>query len=109
MQHQTWSFAYAALLLIGALIGFARGSPASLYAGGGAALTIFLLELAVVRAPAVAAFAQLAIAAILTYVMAQRFLRSGKFMPAGMVALLSLAMTGIYLNRALSVSKAHVA
>lgn len=108
MNHALYSQIYAALLLVGALVGFARGSPASLYAGGGAALTIFLLELAIARAP-VAAFAQLALAAVLTYVMSQRFLKSGKFMPPGLVALLSLAMTGIYLHRALNAGKAHAA
>lgn len=96
------STVFSGLLLVGGLAGAARGSYISLAAAGGSALALAGLEraLASPSAQAPAALAQTALAAVLALSMGDRFARSGKVMPAGLVAGLSAAMTVLYALRA---------
>jgi uncharacterized membrane protein (UPF0136 family) len=102
----TASYTYGILLLIGGIAGAAKGSAASLIAAGGAAAAILGLEQLVPRASwaTVAGTSQLAIAGALAFTMYGRFSRSGKFMPAGLVASLSAAMFLVYGSRVLALA-----
>ncbi|GAA5938249.1 TMEM14 family protein [Sporobolomyces koalae] len=84
---QVFGFVSAALISIGGLIGFLkRSSIASLVAGGGSGL---LLAYGVnSRDHRVVT----GVAGVLFVVMGNRFLRSGAFMPAGLVTLLSTGL-----------------
>lgn len=99
------SYAYAALLAVGGAMGFAKGSTASLMGGVGGAVVFAAAEHYVAAAPALAgplSAAQVLAASGLAYVMGSRYSASGKFMPAGLVAALSLSMVLIYGARALA-------
>ena len=99
------SFTYGALLVLGGAMGASKGSTASLVAGGGSGLAIVATEallaggVAAGGARTVVEAVQLTLAGALAYVMGQRFARSGKFMPAGMVATLSAALAVAYAAR----------
>lgn len=88
------TFAFAALLTIGGGYGyFKKGSAKSLGAGLGAALILALCARSMVGpagvGPARVAFA---LCTLLGIAMASRFNNSKKFMPAGLVAVLSLGL-----------------
>jgi uncharacterized membrane protein (UPF0136 family) len=79
-----------------------QGSTASVLAGVGCGGAVILLQLAAskfARQRAMALLALLALAASVAGMMLQRYLASGKFMPAGMVTLLSTGMALLYLVR----------
>jgi uncharacterized membrane protein (UPF0136 family) len=91
---------YGGAIALGGLVGFLkRGSVASLGAGCGSGGMILLLahaSLQKYRRGEAAHFetaASLLIALLLSAAMGSRYRSSGKFMPAGMVAALSLAMS----------------
>ncbi|PSC68036.1 membrane protein [Micractinium conductrix] len=94
---------YAALLALGGFVGYAtKGSTASLGGGLGSAVVLAGCTWASLNAfhrgqlcrPAT--LLSLAVSACLTYLMWQRLQRTGKVMPAGMVASLSAAMSLFY-------------
>ncbi|CAM6084901.1 unnamed protein product [Calypogeia fissa] len=96
---QKLTLVYAALVGVGGVVGFAKsGSNKSLMTGGGAALVLFLVFTQLPTHPTFASSVGLGISAVLLGVMYPRFKQSGKFMPAGLVALVSLIMTGGYLH-----------
>ena len=102
------SYSYAALLLLGGVMGASKGSMASLAAAGGAAVVLGGLEAIAAQKPwvALASGAQAAVALGLTALMGDRFARSGKLMPAGLVAGLSAAMLIVYVLRVSAASAA---
>lgn len=96
---QKLTLVYAALVGVGGLVGFAKsGSIKSLMAGGGAALALFLVFTQLPTHPTFASSVGLGISGVLLGIMFPRFQKSGKFMPAGLVSLVSLIMTGGYLH-----------
>ncbi|XP_073273883.1 protein FATTY ACID EXPORT 5-like [Primulina huaijiensis] len=97
---------YGLLLVVGGVIGYSRkGSTASLAGGAGTGLLLVLagfLSLQAYNKRTNSYFAlilETAIAAMLTWVMTQRYLQTSKIMPAGMVAGISFLMTGFYLYK----------
>ncbi|GAA5995497.1 hypothetical protein JCM5350_006014 [Sporobolomyces pararoseus] len=83
-NDQLYGFISAALISVGGLMGFLkRSSVASLVAGGGSGLSLaYGVHSRNHRLVT-------GVAAVLFLVMGNRFLRSGRFMPAGLVTLLS--------------------
>lgn len=85
----------------GAFAFIKKGSTKSLMSAGGSALILALAGRSMVGATAKSSvFVALAVAVLLTVVMAGRFQRTGKVMPAGMMAGSSLAMSIAYLATA---------
>ena len=95
---------YGALLILGGLMGARKGSMPSLIAGGTSGVIIILLEYLfssakATKGSALIALAEVFISSTLTLLMAQRYAGSGKFMPAGLVALMSGGMSAVYAAR----------
>lgn len=95
---------YAFLLAVGGVAGYlTKGSTASLGGGLGSAVVLSVCTYVSLQAyykgqlcrPAT--FVSLVISAALAWVMWQRYTRTGKLMPAGMVAGLSAAMAAFYI------------
>lgn len=83
---------YAALLAIGGVMGFVKaGSKASLVAGVASAI-VAAIALGLTFAAVSGFWLGAALAVVLLFVFAQRFLRTRKFMPAGVICLLSAAV-----------------
>jgi uncharacterized membrane protein (UPF0136 family) len=84
---------YALLLVVGGVIGFVKaGSRPSLIAGVGSGV-VALVALAVsTRNPAVGFGIGLATALVVGVQMGNRYRRTGKFMPPGLVALVSVGV-----------------
>ncbi|KAL3675050.1 hypothetical protein R1sor_024998 [Riccia sorocarpa] len=98
-MSQKLTLAYAALVGVGGVIGFVKsGSAKSLATGGGAALALYYVYTQLPVNPVFASSFGLGISAVLLAVMGPRFKKSGKFMPAGLVAVYSLVMTAGYLH-----------
>ncbi|CAK9784466.1 TMEM14-domain-containing protein [Cutaneotrichosporon oleaginosum] len=98
-EYDIPGFIYASLISAGGLMGFIKkGSVASLIAGGGSGV---LAGWGAYRASynPKDVRVSLAVAAVLTLLMGKRFLASGKFMPAGLVAALSILMVVRYAMR----------
>src|SRR5688572_23490788 len=92
MTPDTISFTFAALIAMGGVIGFVRrGSVASLAAGFafGAILAFGAYQTSVNPDNY---YLTLATSIVLASLMAYRFVNTGKFMPAGMITLMSLGM-----------------
>ena len=101
----TASYVYGALLIVGGVMGAAKGSTASLIAGGGSGVVICALEWALAAYPSqrrALGVCQAVLALTLLYVMGSRFLKTNKFMPAGLVAGMSGLLVLGYASRALS-------
>lgn len=99
------AYGYAAILLLGGVIGASKGSIESLIAAGVSAAAVAGAEMLMSR-PGYASMAgatQLAVTVALAYVMFGRFSKSGKVMPAGMVCGLSVVMALCFLARLYSV------
>ncbi|KAH6778494.1 Transmembrane proteins 14C [Perilla frutescens var. frutescens] len=106
MHDFCFTIPYGMVVVCGGVIGYARkGSAASL---GGGVGTGFLLLLAGYlslqafhkrRNSYFALFLETVVAAILTWIMGQRYLQTGKIMPAGIVAGISGIMTVFYLYK----------
>jgi len=111
MAVSTASYVYAGLLAAGGLMGFSKGSTASLIGGAGSGLVVAALEYAAARgspSPDVASAlsgAQVLVASGLAYTMGSRFANGGKFMPAGLVASMSAVMVLVFAARALQIRK----
>lgn len=82
---------YAVFMLLGGLMGFRAGSKVSLYAGFGSGAALLAAFGATYYALGVGLWAGCALAAILTLMFGSRLAKSGKFMPTGMLLVVSLA------------------
>uniref|UniRef100_A0A2P2J7G5 Uncharacterized protein MANES_15G072900 n=1 Tax=Rhizophora mucronata TaxID=61149 RepID=A0A2P2J7G5_RHIMU len=106
MHDFCFTIPYGLVLVFGGVAGYVKkGSLASL--GGGAATGLLLiiagyfsLKAFERRKNSYPAFAiETVCAAMLTFVMGQRYLQTSKIMPAGIVAGISALMTGFYLYK----------
>lgn len=96
---QKLTLAYAALVGVGGIMGFARsGSNTSLVAGGGSALILYYVFLNLPTKPIMSSIIGLGISGLLLFVMGSRYSESGKVFPAGVVSLYSLVMAGGYIH-----------
>jgi uncharacterized membrane protein (UPF0136 family) len=86
---------YGLLLIFGGVKGYQSGSNDSLYMGAGSGVLALLLTALSTRMPRLGLGLGALVAAILTGVMGWRFEKTGKLMPAGMIATTSLLATGI--------------
>jgi uncharacterized membrane protein (UPF0136 family) len=86
---------YGLLLIFGGVKGYQAGSKDSLYMGGGSGVLALLLTILSTRMPRLGLGLGALVAAILTGVMGWRFEKTGRIMPAGMIATTSLLATGI--------------
>lgn len=83
---------YALLLGVGGYVGYRKaGSRPSLYAGSFSA-TIALVSLALTSLGGIGFWVGLVLAVLMTGTFAARFRKTGRFMPSGMLALVSVAM-----------------
>lgn len=82
---------YGVILILGGIMGYTKGkSRVSLLAGSISGIVILGIFAWSLQSPTAALLLGAAMAALLTIGMGIRFIRSGKFMPAGVIALLSL-------------------
>ncbi|EEF39398.1 protein FATTY ACID EXPORT 5 [Ricinus communis] len=95
---------YGLILIVGGVIGYLkRGSMASLGGGVGTGLLLLLAGYLSLKAFGKRKNSYLALAietvcaAVLTFVMGQRYMQTSKIMPAGIVGGISALMTGFYL------------
>jgi uncharacterized membrane protein (UPF0136 family) len=95
---------YGLLLIFGGVKGYQEGSSSSLYAGAGSGVLALLLTAVSLKRPRLGLGLGAFVAAILTGVMGWRFEKTGKLMPAGMIATTSLLAMGI---ETLGAVKAH--
>ncbi|KAI6690547.1 hypothetical protein NL676_027375 [Syzygium grande] len=106
MHDFCFTFPYGLLLVIGGLIGFLRKkSVASLAGGAGAGLLLVLAGYLSLKAfekrrnSYAALVLETVCAAVLTFVMGQRYVQTSKIMPAGILAGISALMTGFYIYK----------
>ncbi|KAG7585390.1 F-box domain [Arabidopsis thaliana x Arabidopsis arenosa] len=86
-------------LLPGGLMGYLkRGSKISLVAGGGSAALFYYVYTELPGNPVLASSIGIVGSAALTGMMGSRYLRTRKVVPAGVVSVVSLVMTGAYLH-----------
>ncbi|KAL3641491.1 hypothetical protein CASFOL_016459 [Castilleja foliolosa] len=98
-MSQKLTLGYAALVGIGGLMGYLKGgSTKSLIAGGVSASILFFVYTLLPVNPVLASCVGGVISATLLGVMGLRFKKSGKVFPAGVVAGMSLVMSGGYLH-----------
>ncbi|AEC07812.1 Protein FATTY ACID EXPORT 7 [Arabidopsis thaliana] len=96
---QKFTLAYASLLGVGGLMGYLkRGSKISLVAGGGSAALFYYVYTELPGNPVLASSIGIVGSAALTGMMGSRYLRTRKVVPAGLVSVVSLVMTGAYLH-----------
>eukprot|EP00246_Nothoceros_aenigmaticus_P008493 TRINITY_DN231_c0_g1_i1.p1 TRINITY_DN231_c0_g1~~TRINITY_DN231_c0_g1_i1.p1 ORF type:complete len:120 (+),score=15.43 TRINITY_DN231_c0_g1_i1:168-527(+) len=100
MHDFCFTIPYGLAILLGGLLGYLRkGSTTSLLGGVGAGLVMLLAATLSLRAfqrnskSFAALFVEAAVSIALTVVMGQRFQATFKFMPAGIVATISGAMS----------------
>jgi uncharacterized membrane protein (UPF0136 family) len=86
---------YGLLLIFGGIKGYQSGSEESLYAGAGSGVLALLFAALSTRMPRLGLGLGTLVAAVLTGVMGWRFEKTGRLMPAGMIAIASLFATGI--------------
>ncbi|KAF3338809.1 putative lysozyme-like protein-like protein [Carex littledalei] len=99
LMSQKFTLAYAILVGAGGIMGFIKkGSMKSAAAGGLSSLLLFYVYSQLPTNPTFASSLGLGISGALLTVMGSRFKNSGKIMPAGIVSLVSLFMTGGYLH-----------
>ncbi|KAG4203964.1 hypothetical protein ERO13_A04G018500v2 [Gossypium hirsutum] len=106
MHDFCFTIPYGLILVAGGVIGYWRkGSTASLAGGGGTGLVLILagyLSLKAFEKKKNSYFAlvlETVTAAVLTWIMGQRYYQTSKVMPAGIVAGISALMTGFYLYK----------
>ncbi|KAG5255190.1 hypothetical protein OIU76_019117 [Salix suchowensis] len=106
MHDFCFTIPYGLALVIGGVIGYLKkGSMASLGGGAGTGLVLIIAGYLSLKAfeKRKNSFLGLAIetvcAAILTFVMGQRYIQTSKMMPAGIVAGISALMTLFYLYK----------
>ncbi|XP_024362701.1 uncharacterized protein [Physcomitrium patens] len=98
-MSQKLTLAYAILVGVGGLMGFAKsGSSKSLMAGGGSASILYYVYLNLPSNPVMASAIGLGISGMLLFIMGSRYMESGKVFPAGVVSLFSLVMAGGYIH-----------
>ncbi|KAG0584614.1 hypothetical protein KC19_3G222600 [Ceratodon purpureus] len=98
-MSQKLTLAYAVLVGVGGLMGFAKsGSSKSLMAGGGSASILYYVFLNLPSNPVLASAIGLGISGMLLFIMGSRYMESGKVFPAGVVSLFSLVMAGGYIH-----------
>ncbi|XWS09811.1 hypothetical protein CRYUN_Cryun39dG0021300 [Craigia yunnanensis] len=97
---------YGLILVAGGVIGYVKkGSTASLGGGVGSGLVLIIAGYLSLKAFEKGKNSYLALvletvtAAVLTWVMGQRYYQTSKIMPAGIVAGISALMTGFYLYK----------
>ncbi|MBA3534514.1 MAG: TMEM14 family protein [Ardenticatenales bacterium] len=88
---------YGLILIFGGVKGYQSGSQDSLYAGAGSGILALLCAVLSLKMPRLGLGLGALIATILTGVMGWRFEKTGKLMPAGMIATTSLLAMGIEL------------
>lgn len=104
---QKLTLAYATLVGVGGVIGYAKSkSTKSLIAGGGSSLVLYYVSTQLPANPVFASAVGLGVSLLLLAVMGIRFKKSGKFFPAGVVSLVSLIMTGGYIHGIMRASHA---
>ncbi|KAA3452955.1 protein FATTY ACID EXPORT 6-like [Gossypium australe] len=106
MHDFCFTIPYGLILVAGGVIGYSRkGSTASLAGGVGTGLVLILagyLSLKAFEKKKNSYFALVlenVTAAVLTWIMGQRYYQTSKVMPAGIVAGISALMTGFYLYK----------
>ncbi|GAA0183406.1 hypothetical protein LIER_42400 [Lithospermum erythrorhizon] len=106
MHDFCFTIPYGVIMMTGGIIGYAKkGSTASLAGGLGTGMVLILAGYLSLQAfhkrnnSYFASFLQTVCAAVLTWVMSQRYLRTSKIMPAGLVAGISAVMTAFYLYK----------
>ncbi|KAK8579126.1 hypothetical protein V6N13_142349 [Hibiscus sabdariffa] len=106
MHDFCFTIPYGLILVAGGVIGYLKkGSTASLAGGVGTGLLLILagyLSLKAFEKKKNSYFAlvlETVTAAVLTWIMGQRFYQTSKVMPAGTVAGISALMTGFYLYK----------
>ncbi|KAG2298810.1 hypothetical protein Bca52824_035282 [Brassica carinata] len=98
-MSQKFTLVYASLLGVGGLMGYLkRGSKISLVAGGGSAALFYYVYKELPENPVLASSIGIVGSATLTGMMGSRYLRTRKVVPAGVVSMVSLVMTGAYLH-----------
>ncbi|XP_038688908.1 protein FATTY ACID EXPORT 6-like isoform X1 [Tripterygium wilfordii] len=106
MHDFCFTIPYGLILIGGGVFGyFKKGSTASLAGGVGTGLVLVLAGYLSLKAfekrknSHFALIVETVCAVTLTYVMGQRYYQTSKIMPAGMVAGISVLMTGFYLYK----------
>ncbi|XP_010472652.1 PREDICTED: protein FATTY ACID EXPORT 7 [Camelina sativa] len=98
-MSQKFTLVYASFLGAGGLVGYLKGrSKISLVAGGGSAALFYYVSAELPRNPVLASSIGIVGSVALTGMMGSRYLRTRKVVPAGVVSLVSLVMTGAYLH-----------
>ncbi|KAJ8621206.1 hypothetical protein MRB53_029735 [Persea americana] len=98
-MSQKLTLGYAALVGAGGVMGYLKsGSQKSLAAGGLSALGLLYVYSELPVRPAFASVVGLGLSAALLVVMGSRFKKSGKFIPAGLVSIVSFIMAGGYIH-----------
>eukprot|EP00271_Cylindrocystis_brebissonii_P007064 TRINITY_DN20199_c0_g2_i1.p1 TRINITY_DN20199_c0_g2~~TRINITY_DN20199_c0_g2_i1.p1 ORF type:complete len:123 (-),score=12.77 TRINITY_DN20199_c0_g2_i1:724-1092(-) len=109
MHDFCFTLPYGTLLVLGGLFGFLRkGSVPSLVGGAGCGLLLCLAGYVQLQSyhksrnnwPSI--FLELFISTLLTIVLGKRFQDTGKFMPAGLIAALSILMSLFYIYKVLT-------
>lgn len=96
---QKLTIGYGTLIGVGGVMGYLkRGSLMSLGAGGVSSALLFFVYTELPNRPAFASYLGLGVSTTLLGAMGYRFQKTGKMFPAGVVALLSLGMSGGYLH-----------
>ncbi len=86
---------YGLILIFGGIKGYQAKSQESLYMGAGSGIACLLLTALSTKYPRIAFILASIIAGTLTGVMGWRFEKTGRLVPAGMIAITSLLATGV--------------
>lgn len=98
-MSQKLTLGYALLVGVGGIIGYLKaGSWKSLYSAGMSVIVLLLVYYKLPTNPAAASLFGVAISASLLGKMGMRFKETGKIIPAGLLSLVSLIMTGGYVH-----------
>jgi uncharacterized membrane protein (UPF0136 family) len=90
---------YAVLVLAGGIVGYVKAeSKASLISGVASGVALAIAWYIAGQTPAIGLPLAAALALVLLIVFAIRFRKTGKFMPAGLMAALSLAATLLFFS-----------
>ena len=96
----TITFVYAALILLGGIIGFIKAqSLPSLIMGGTFALLLALSAIGMLKNYLLGQFIALGLSTLLALFFSYRFFQTMNFMPAGLIAILSLVVIFLLLRK----------
>lgn len=101
MTYDFAAFSYAGLLALGGVIGYAKASSLPSLVAGLAFSTLITIGAFLVSSNRKNVWLLVLVSFTLSIFMGKRFLASGKFMPAGLVTLVSLGMLVRYGSRLL--------